>query len=501
MTPTRFVLGAILAASLSLCVSGCGAADGGASVGSQQQPVTGTTVTWTNPVGVDATVAGNLTKTGATGWNAGAASNETITGDGYVTFTTAEANTYKMAGLSNGDTDQSYGDIDFAVYLKANGGVGIYENGVSKGAVSTYVAGDVFKVDSTGGVIRYYQNGILLYKSTATPAATLLVDTSLYSAGSTIQNATVVQSVAPTFWQNVVGVTANGSSISKSGTNAWNAGASSTSTFTGDGYVTFTTAENTTYKMAGLSSDDANQNYTDIDFGIYLQSNGKINIYEGGVNRGTKGTYVANDVFKVDSTGGVVTYFKNGSLLYTSTLTPAATLLLDTSLYSNGATINSATITGAAPPAFWQNEVKASSSGNNLTKSGPAGWTSGASSVATIAGDGYIEFTTGENNTYKMAGLSNGDTDQSYGDIDFAVYLQANGNFGVYEGGVNRGMKGTYVANDIFRVQNTGGVVTYYKNGGLFYTSAGAPTAPLLLDTSLYSTGATINGAVVHSGP
>ena len=74
-------------------------------------------VVWTSAVGV--TVTGNsLTKTAATGWgNAGAVSTQQIaSGDGYVEFTASETTTYRMLGLSNGNTNASYEDIDFALY-------------------------------------------------------------------------------------------------------------------------------------------------------------------------------------------------------------------------------------------------------------------------------------------------------------------------------------------------------------------------------------------------
>jgi hypothetical protein len=44
-------------------------------------------------------------------------------------------------------------------------------------------------------------------------------------------------------------------------------------------------------------------------------------------------------------------------------------------------------------------------------------------------------------------------------------------------------------------------VVGYYKNGVLFYTSAVSPTYPLLVDTSLRSTGATLSNVTLVGGP
>jgi YD repeat-containing protein len=88
----------------------------GGSGGSGPQPVT-----WTNAVGV--TVNGNSLTTTGNGWNtAGASSSQTIaSGDGYMEFTASETTTYRLIGLSNGDTNQNYDDIDYAVYLGPSG--------------------------------------------------------------------------------------------------------------------------------------------------------------------------------------------------------------------------------------------------------------------------------------------------------------------------------------------------------------------------------------------
>ena len=54
-------------------------------------------------------------------------------------------------------------------------------------------------------------------------------------------------------------------------------------------------------------------------------------------------------------------------------------------------------------------------------------------------------------------------------------------------------------ANDVLRVAVTSGVVRYSINGVLQYSSTATPHYPLLCDTALYDTGATIQ-AVVISG-
>ena len=212
--------------------------------------------------------------------------------------------------------------------------------------------------------------------------------------------------------------------------------------------------------------------------------------------------------------GGVVKYSRNGTVFYTSTQAPTYPLLVDTWLYYLGATLNNVVIAaaGGAPPppppppsglepVVWTSLVGVSASGNSLTKTSASGVNSGAVSTQQIAsGNGYVELTASETNTYRIFGLSNGNTDASYQDIDFGLDL-APGTLYVFEKGVNKGSFGPYATGDLLRVAVVGGVVKYSRNGTVFYTSTQAPTYPLLVDTWLYYLGATLNNAVIASGP
>jgi|GEM_PF-920292 len=166
------------------------AGDDGPGAYTGRQPVT-----WTNTVGV--TVNGNSLTNTAGGWNTSAASStQAITsGDGYVETTIAETSTYRMIGLSYGDSNQDYSDIDFAIYPAYGGGLYVYESGTYKAALGSYTTGDVLRVSVESGVVKYRKNGTLLYTSNVSPSYPLLVDTSLYSTGSTLN--TVIISGAP----------------------------------------------------------------------------------------------------------------------------------------------------------------------------------------------------------------------------------------------------------------------------------------------------------------
>jgi hypothetical protein len=314
-----------------------------------------TAVTWTDAVGVD--VAGNhLVKSSATpGWNAGAVSVETLTGDGSVELTTDETTTAKMAGLSAGDFDQSYQDIDFAFYLRADGVVAVREAGLARGTFGTYQAGDLFRIQVDGGVVTYWQNGALLYTSGAVPSFPLLVDTSLRTTGATISD--VVLAAAP-FWTDPVGAEVDGADLVKTAPDdLWNAGAASIASLAADGYAEFTTGENTTAKMAGLSSGNSGPGYADIDFAVYLKANGTIGVREAGLTRGSFGPYAAGDIFRISAIGGVVTYARNGAVFYTSGQAPSFPLLLDSSLRTPGATILDARLAAAPPVVVFDNSA------------------------------------------------------------------------------------------------------------------------------------------------
>ena len=160
-------------------------------------------------------------------------------------------------------------------------------------------------------------------------------------ASATIQNVT---------WQNAVGVSSVGNGLTKTASTGWaNSGASSTQTIaSGDGYVEFTVSETNTDRMLGLSTVDSDQNYASVGFAILLADSGTVYIFESGVSRGGFGTYVTGDKLRVAVEGGVVKYRKNGTLIYTSQLTPGYPLLVDTALHTNGSTLSNVVISGAS---------------------------------------------------------------------------------------------------------------------------------------------------------
>jgi RHS repeat-associated protein len=138
--------------------------------------------------------------------------------------------------------------------------------------------------------------------------------------------------------------------LTKTAADGWgNSGAASTQTIaSGGGYVEFTATGTNTWRMCGLSHADANQDYTSIDFGLLAGADGNVYVYESGTQRGTFGAYATGDQLRVAIEAGVVKYKKNGSVFYTSTVTPSYPLLVDASLYTNGSTLTNVVISSGS---------------------------------------------------------------------------------------------------------------------------------------------------------
>ena len=407
-------------------------------------PGGGIAPTWMNTVEVTAT-AGNLVRANtAAGWTAGAVSVQTAaSGNVAVEFTANETTSYRLLGLSNGDSGPSYTDIDFAIYPAGNGTLYVFEGGSLRGTFGSYASGDRLGVEVVAGEVRYKRNGIVLFTNTG-PILNypLRVDTALYSPGATLANVVVY------------GMGGGGSNVpptaSAGGSYRWSAGQALT--FDGSG-----------------STD----------------SDGSIVSYAWTFGDGSTGSGVSPSH----------TYSSPGSFTATLTVTDNA-----------GATASASASVTIAPAAStanvtWTSAVGVTASAGSLQKPGAPAWDAGAISTQRInSGDGYVQTTVAETNTYRLFGLSNGNTNQSYEDLDYGLYPASDGKLYIFEQGTYRGLMGSYASGDRLRVSVDGGTVRYLRNGRVLYTSGNAPTYPLLVDTALYSTGATLAGVVITGG-
>lgn len=129
----------------------------------------------------------------------------------------------------------------------------------------------------------------------------------------------------------------------------------------------------------------------------------------------------------------------------------------------------------------------------SISKLTPTGaFDAGASSIQTIVGDGYIEFTVDDVDKDRAIGFTQIDNNQDHADILFAWYLTGGAELTVRESGALKITFGipSYVAGDVFRIERVGTTIRYYQNNVLKYTSLTANGSPLRIDTALYTNAA-----------
>ena len=439
---------------------------------------------WSDGVGVR--ISGeSVTKTGSPGWNAGAISTNTIeSGDGFMEFSASETNTSRIGGLGNLVTGVAVSDIQFGIMLNSSGNVEVMEGGTNRGTFGAYAPGDRFRIEARLGAVNYYRNSVLFYTSLQAPVFPLRADSAFDTPGGTLTDVIL----EPLNWLGTDAVYANGGLLIKKTLDGWTTAASSGSNIlSGDGYFEFTAIETNKRRGLGLKSEGLTSTLQDIDYLMSLNENGTVEVIELGTSRGLFGTYQNGDRFRVEIQNGIVRYRRNGVLLFSSAVSPAYPLRAEAALYSKDATL----VDVDFGDLVWMNGVNMRTAGHALAKvSTSAAWDSGAASTRTTT-SGYMEFTASEA-SMRIAGLSNGDTNQDYTDIDFAILLRPDTSVAIYEAGIFRGNFGTYVAGDRFCVEVQAGTVRYLKNGALFYTSTLHPVAALRVDTGLNGANATL---------
>lgn len=98
----------------------------------------------------------------------------------------------------------------------------------------------------------------------------------------------------------------------------WNASATSYTRLADDGTVSFLTPAATVGAIVGIAADEI-QDYPQLTHAIYA-TRGTMRALEGGTLVGSAGTFTDTDVLAIVVTAGAVTYKKNGTTFYTSTV-------------------------------------------------------------------------------------------------------------------------------------------------------------------------------------
>lgn len=127
------------------------------------------------------------------GWNSSARSIASILGDGTATFSSRIDTTGAVVGLNElyDSLGSNYFEISYGI-LFANGYYSIVEQGTRKTGKNLFDVSDVFSISRVNDDIFYLKNDVVFYKSLIPSTDELLLDCSLYAAGDSVYNASLV---------------------------------------------------------------------------------------------------------------------------------------------------------------------------------------------------------------------------------------------------------------------------------------------------------------------
>lgn len=300
--------------------------------------------------------------------------------------------------------------------------------------------------------------------------------------------------------QNVGVVEVNNGLKKSTGTSWGNSGGASSDEIAAysDGHTEITIEEDNKSIMYGLSYDNTNANWNTIDFAIYPNIWGGIQIYESGSNKGSYGQYQIGDKLKVERQKNKIVYYHNGNLLKESSCDISQSMIIDFSIYNSNATVYCSNIFVDLYHTQWT-DISSTALEVDLSyikKVAGQAWNQGAASTNELGAyeDGWVQHTVLETTTARMIGLSYDNNDPNWNTIDFNFYTKYGSVLQIYEAGVYKYSDPSgYEVGDVLAVQRLGNSINYLKNGQVIFSSTCDESQTMIVDVSLYSTGATLS--------
>jgi RHS repeat-associated protein len=476
---------------------------------------TGGAVTWTDYTGVE--VDGSMIKkTAPNGWgNAGASSAESMApgDDGWIEWSIAAGLQHYQVGLSETNTSHNFGSGNYIVLAHDDKRARVYEKGnFKKFAYADFATGDVFRIERSGGVVTYWQNGTQFYQSSDTSATSLLVDVAFYNQGSYINSVTAsfvtpppppVSDPSAVTWTDYTGVEVIGDKIAKTAPNGWgNAGASSAESLAAgeDGWIEWKVSAGPNHYQVGLSEVNVNHNFGSGDYLVFSHEDKRARVYEkGSFKKFANADFDTATVFRIQREGGIVTFWQNGVQFHQSSQVSTTSLLVDVAFYNTDSYINKVTASFVSPPppptvpgaVTWTDYTGVEVDGSMIKKTAPNGWgNAGASSAESMApgDDGWIEWSIAAGLQHYQVGLSETNTSHNFGSGNYIVLAHDDKRARVYEkGNFKKFAYADFATGDVFRIERSGGVVTYWQNGTQFYQSSDTSSTSLIVDIAMYN--------------
>jgi hypothetical protein len=142
----------------------------------------------------------------------------------------------------------------------------------------------------------------------------------------------------PIKWRLLHGVADNGGALSPVGPLNWEDMGMSSNVLPAnqDGWIQFTAQANSNY-LIGFSSNESFY-VASVEYGIYIRMQGTSQVLDFGENSwggiGTSNSWQAGDVLRIDRTGNIITYYRNGLVLRSITTNPNQELTVKANVVS-----------------------------------------------------------------------------------------------------------------------------------------------------------------------
>lgn len=119
------------------------------------------------------------------GWNAGARSVKTVTGDAIANFSVPVGVLGVIIGLKPGGHRIGFSEIPHALYF-AKDIYRVYELGILKFSGGLFATSDAFSIRRVAGVVSYIKNNVVVYTSAAPSTGAAVLSCTLYGGGDTV---------------------------------------------------------------------------------------------------------------------------------------------------------------------------------------------------------------------------------------------------------------------------------------------------------------------------
>ncbi|MEN9469542.1 MAG: hypothetical protein RL630_1275 [Verrucomicrobiota bacterium] len=504
-------------------------------------------VVWKDVVNTSG-VPGALIRTGATSttpsWDADAVSVKNIIGDGWVEFSFRDPSQPAVLGLSAGNTDRGINSLEYSIRCLGGAAplVSVREKSVDRtmlaGADRTVSETDIFRIERTGGIIRYYKNKgkpgeSLLYVSLVPSQSPLLVDTSLVYKGTGFQNVKYYGPEGPEdlVWAKPGGATpsyltgGSGSRLAKSkATVSFDSGAVSYKAIQADGYAQFRFGQvngDVVVGFAGTSSEFGVSTYSNASLihTIRGRPDKKYEVQESGVSRWVSTTpYTLDDVFRIERSAETVRCLRNGAVFYTFSAPSSGALLVGASILTNGASVTNCQYDGVqmASPVAWtrlsSTVAKHAPGGSSIEmiQSSPSqvgdgiGYPIVSETGFPVPEVGLLSFKFGQTNKTVALGLSAGVGSPSLYGIKGSAGVCSIIEYDLFGKPVLDYAIGPYSTADHFGIRCVNGRVDYLRNGQLLRSVVPSrDNFPVVIDAffGVRQEGARITDCEYYGGP